>query len=323
MFFDTADVYNGGQSEVLTGRILRKLLRHARGVRRRDEGARPDDARRERARARAQARPRVDRRVARAARARLRRPVPDPPLGLRDADRGDDGGAARGREVRARRATSARAACTRGSSRRRRRSPTARLDAVRLDAEPLQPRLPRGGAGDDPAVHRPGRRRSCRGARSRAACSPGTARARASGSPFARRRTRSATRSTCRRWTSTSSTASSKSPASGASAGAGRARLAAAQAGRHGADRRGDEGRSTSTTRSRPSSSELSDDEIARLEEPYIPHAVSGHEQSTVPSRPVEAEAHPRDSPRGMSRTPTTPGTVPEATSRTPTTRRA
>src|SRR5436309_13829477 len=25
-FFDTADVYNGGQSEVLTGRILRKLL---------------------------------------------------------------------------------------------------------------------------------------------------------------------------------------------------------------------------------------------------------------------------------------------------------
>ena len=25
-FFDTADVYNGGQSEVLTGRILRKLF---------------------------------------------------------------------------------------------------------------------------------------------------------------------------------------------------------------------------------------------------------------------------------------------------------
>ena len=45
----------------------------------------------------AQARPRVDRRVARSARAGLRRPLPDPPLGSRDADRGDDGGAARRR----------------------------------------------------------------------------------------------------------------------------------------------------------------------------------------------------------------------------------
>ena len=36
-----------------------------------------------------------DRRLAAAARHRLRRPVPDPPLGRRDADRGDDGGAAR------------------------------------------------------------------------------------------------------------------------------------------------------------------------------------------------------------------------------------
>ena len=34
-----------------------------------------------------------------------------------------------------------------------------RLDAVRLDAEPLQPALPRGGAGDAPALRRPGRRR--------------------------------------------------------------------------------------------------------------------------------------------------------------------
>ena len=36
---------------------------------------------------------------------------------------------------------------------------TARLDAVRLDAEPLQPDLPRGGAGDAPALRGPGRRR--------------------------------------------------------------------------------------------------------------------------------------------------------------------
>ena len=39
-FFDTADVYNGGESEVVTGRVLPAALRHARGVRRRDEGAR-------------------------------------------------------------------------------------------------------------------------------------------------------------------------------------------------------------------------------------------------------------------------------------------
>ena len=46
----------------------------------------------------------------------------------------------------------------RGSSRRR-RPRERRLDAVRLHAEPLQPRLPRGGARDDPALRRPGRRR--------------------------------------------------------------------------------------------------------------------------------------------------------------------
>ncbi len=38
-----------------------------------------------------------------------------------------------------------------------------RLDAIRVDAEPLQPDLPRGGAGDDPALRRPGHRRASRG----------------------------------------------------------------------------------------------------------------------------------------------------------------
>ena len=42
----------------------------------------------------------ADRRLAAAARHRLRRPLPDPSLGLRDADRGDDGGAARRRPSR-------------------------------------------------------------------------------------------------------------------------------------------------------------------------------------------------------------------------------
>ena len=77
-----------------------QAVRHARGVRRRDEGARPDDARRERARPVAQAHPGLDRRLAGAARPRLRRPLPDPPLGSADADRGDDGGAARRRRGR-------------------------------------------------------------------------------------------------------------------------------------------------------------------------------------------------------------------------------
>ena len=75
---------------------------------------------------------------------------------------------------------------------------SAAADAVRLDAEPLQPRLPRGGAGDDPAVRRPGRRRAPRGARSRAGSWPATARARASASRRAPDATRSATRSTAR-----------------------------------------------------------------------------------------------------------------------------
>ncbi len=61
-----------------------------------------------------------------------------------------------------------------------------------------------------------------------------------------------------------------------AAAGAGRARVAAAQAGRHGADRRRDEARRISRTRWPRRTSSLSPEEIARLEEPYVPHAVSG-----------------------------------------------
>ena len=97
-FFDTADVYNGGQSEVVTGRLLPKLF----GMREEYVVATKvrlrDDARRERPRPLAQAHARLDRRVAAAARARLRRPLPDPPLGPAHADRGDDGGAPRRRQ---------------------------------------------------------------------------------------------------------------------------------------------------------------------------------------------------------------------------------
>ena len=65
-FFDTADTYSGGASEVATGRLLRKLL-SPRRARARHQGVHADDARAERPRAVAQAHPRGDRRVARSA----------------------------------------------------------------------------------------------------------------------------------------------------------------------------------------------------------------------------------------------------------------
>ena len=71
-----------------------------------------------------------------------------------DADRGDAGGAARRGEGRQgalhRRLVDVRLAVLQGALPGR----PARLDAVRLDAEPLQPALPRGGARDDAACAR-------------------------------------------------------------------------------------------------------------------------------------------------------------------------
>ena len=113
----------------------------------------------ERRRAVAQGDPQRDRRQPAPPRHGLRRPLPDPPLGPTDADRGDAGGAARRRQGRQgplhRRLVDVRLAVRQGAVRRR----APRLDAVRLDAEPLQPAVPRGGAGDAAAVRRPGRRR--------------------------------------------------------------------------------------------------------------------------------------------------------------------
>ena len=113
-----------------------------RGGRRRDQGARRHDARPEWTGTRAQAHPRLDRRVARPSRPRLRRPVPDPPLGRLDADRGDDGGAPRRRAVGqgavSRREQHVRLAVRESAGRR----VASRVDAIRLDAEPLQPDLP-------------------------------------------------------------------------------------------------------------------------------------------------------------------------------------
>ena len=79
-FFDTADVYSGGASEVATGRLVPQAPVARRG-RHRDQGPRADDAGPNGARALAQAHPLGHRRVAAAPRDGPRRPLPDPPLG--------------------------------------------------------------------------------------------------------------------------------------------------------------------------------------------------------------------------------------------------
>ena len=90
---------------------------------------------------------------------RPRGPLPDPPLRPRDPHRGDARGAARPRPRRQgalhRRLQHVRLAVRQVPLSRR----PPRLDALRLHAEPLQPRLSRGGARDAPALPRGGDRR--------------------------------------------------------------------------------------------------------------------------------------------------------------------
>ena len=208
IFFDTADVYNGGRSEEITGRLLPQLFgtREEYVVATKVHG-RTMPGENGAGLSRKHILASIDASLA-AARARLRRPVPDPPLGSAHADRGDDGGAARRRPRRQgalhRRQQHVRVAVREGA--------VGRADAVRLDAEPLQPRLPRGGAGDDPAVHRPGRRRAAlEPARARPARRHPHPRGRAADHARAAP-TRSATASTRRRSTSRSSTGPPRSP---------------------------------------------------------------------------------------------------------------
>ena len=98
-FFDTADTYSNGASEVATGRLVGKMLSRDEvviatkvfmPVTPGENGGGPL----------AQAHPVRHRRVAAPAGHGLRRSLPDPPLGRPDADRGDDGRAARCRARR-------------------------------------------------------------------------------------------------------------------------------------------------------------------------------------------------------------------------------
>ena len=216
----------------------------ARRGRRRDEGARPDDAGAERPRAVAQARPVGHRRVAEAARDGLRRPLPDPPLGLRRRRSRRRWRRCTTSSAPARRATSARAACTPGSSRRpsTSRSGTAGRKFVsmqnhynlvyREEEREMIPQCLDQGVGVIPWS--PLARGLLAGTRTRDGERPRRG----------RRPTRSTTGSTARPRTSTSiDRLVEVAGERGVPPGAGRARLAAAQARRHGADRRGDEAR--------------------------------------------------------------------------------
>ena len=152
-FFDTANSYSDGTSEEITGRLLREFDASRRD-RRRHQGVLPDPARPERPRPGAQGHLPGDRRQPAPARHGLRRPLPDPSLGRPHADRGDARGAARRGQGRQgalhRRVVDVRVAVRDGAA----GGDAARLDALRHDAEPRQPALPRGGARDAAAVPR-------------------------------------------------------------------------------------------------------------------------------------------------------------------------
>ncbi len=92
------------------------------------------------------------------ARHRLRRPVSDPPTRPDHADRGDAGGAARPRQGGQGQVSGRLVDAGVGVRQGTAPSARARLGAVRVDAGPLQPAGPRGGARDAPAVRRRGRR---------------------------------------------------------------------------------------------------------------------------------------------------------------------
>src|SRR5260370_9902426 len=113
----------------------------ARRYRRRDQGVRGRRAGPEPARTQPQTYPRSLRQVAPAPQNGLRRPLPDPSMGLHDADRRDARCArlagARGKGALPRRLEHGGVAVLEGVIHRE----GARMAAVRLDAEPLQPRL--------------------------------------------------------------------------------------------------------------------------------------------------------------------------------------
>ena len=203
-FFDTADTYSGGASEVATGAPGVEVPQPRRG-RDRDQGVHADDAGGERRRpARKHILSGIDASACaasawttststRSIAGTTRRPSRRRWRALHDVVR-----AGKARYIGAQ--LDVRLAVRQGAAQRR----AARLDAIRLDAGPLQPHLPRGGARDAPPVPRPGDRRASPGARWHAASWPALGPATVAATPPVRARTRSPTTSTTNRLTSMS-----------------------------------------------------------------------------------------------------------------------
>jgi aryl-alcohol dehydrogenase-like predicted oxidoreductase len=211
-FFDTADVYNGGQSEVVTGRVLPKLL-DARGARRRDEGARrtmPGENGAGLSRKHVLAS--IDASLERLGLDyvdlyQIHRWDPTTPIEETMEALHDVVKAGKARYIGASSMFAwqfAKAQATPSARRTRFVSMQNHYNLVyREEEREMIPQCIDQGVA------------CCPGARSRAGCWPATARGRASASRRAPAATRSATRSTCPRSTSTSSTGSARSRASG------------------------------------------------------------------------------------------------------------
>ena len=163
-FYDTADVYSAGASETATGQLLGKMFTREEVVVATKVHGETMPGPNGRGLSRKHIMASID-----ASLERLDMDYVDlyqiHRWDNRDADRGDDGGAARrgpGRQGPLhRREQHVRLAVRQGPVHR----VGARLDPVRVHAEPLQPGVPGRGAGDDPAVHRPWASGSSRGAR--------------------------------------------------------------------------------------------------------------------------------------------------------------
>ena len=157
-FYDTAERLfrrreRGGH------RAMARRDGQARRDRRRDQSARADGVGAQSRGPQPQKYSRGVRRVAAPAQDGFHRPLSNPSLRLHDADRRDARGArlagARRQGALPRRELDGGVAIRQGA----RASERKRMASVRLDAEPLQPRLSRGGARDESALHRQRRRR--------------------------------------------------------------------------------------------------------------------------------------------------------------------
>ncbi len=270
-FFDTANAYSAGSSEEIVGRALPTSAS-------RDEvvlatkvhmpqrpGPNGGGLRRKAIMQR-------DRREPAPARHRLRRPLPDPPLGHHTPDRGDARGAARRGEGRARPATSAPRRCTRGSSARRSTPPTRTAGpgssacrttttcCSREEEREMLPLCADQGVGVIPWSPL---------ARGRLTRDLDATTARSETDAFGRtlysRRRRADHRCGARH---------RRSPRR--LAGAGGAGLGARQARHHRADHRGHQDATISRTPSPRWTFDLTPDEIAALEKPYTPRPVAG-----------------------------------------------